>query len=365
MEILLTPKQSEKLEFYKKTFPFKILSNNIQLLIDNEKREMEKIEAEQNKIMKSLNSSSEIQNFIYSEEYYKNYHKYEDIIKYVDGLAEKYSSIMKKIKIGETVENRPIFVYQIQVPSGTKKQQMWINSLQHAREWISAPTTQFIIWKLLEGYKKDPRITKFLEGIDIHYVPVLNPDGFIHTHTSSRLWRKNRRGGYGVDLNRNWKAGWGIGSSSDRNSQVYRGTAPLSEPETQAVDQYIKKFQIKYGIDFHCYSEVLLRPWGKSRSPSDDEEKFVRIGKIIIDGIRQVNGRAYRNWRASQLGLGNGLDDEFYETHKFDAGFTQELRPSGAMGGGFHLPPAQILDTAKENFNGVLEFFDHILKSNQ
>eukprot|EP01080_Neovahlkampfia_damariscottae_P008497 gene8497-321_t len=362
IEVLLNPKQSKKLEFFKSTFPFKIVSNNIQETINKNQREMELIELEQNKKIKKLNSTKDIFNFIYSEEYYKNYHKYEDIIKYVDGLVDKFPKLIKKFILGETVEKRPIYGYRIRTKKGLKKR-FWINSLQHAREWITAPTTQYIIWQLLEGYKKDERITKYLNEIEIHYVPVLNVDGFIYTHTNSRLWRKNRRGGWGVDLNRNWKAGWGVGSSDNRNSQVYRGTHALSEPENQSVDKYIKKKEIKYGMDFHCYSEVLLRPWGKSRDPSPDEQRLMTIGKSIINAIQKVNGKVYRNWRAAQLGLGNGLDDEFYETHKFNAGFTQELRPSSSFGGGFHLPPAQILPCVKENFNGVLDFFEYIIKN--
>ena len=219
---------------------------------------MERIEFEQKEKIKNLKTKKEISNFIYSEEYYKNYHKYEDIIKYVDGLVEKYPKLIKKFELGETIEKRKIYGYRIKTKKGLKKK-FWLNSLQHAREWISAPTTQYIIWQLLNGYGKDERITKYLKEIEIHYVPVLNVDGFIYTHTNSRLWRKNRRGGYGVDLNRNWKAGFGVGSSSNIGSQVYRGTHALSEPENESVDKYIKKHSIKFGIDFHCYSEVLLR----------------------------------------------------------------------------------------------------------
>lgn len=42
-----------------------------------------------------------------------------------------------------------------------------------------------------------------------YIVPVLNPDGYVHTHTKDRMWRKNRarQDGekVGVDLNRNFR----------------------------------------------------------------------------------------------------------------------------------------------------------------
>ena len=52
-----------------------------------------------------------------------------------------------------------------------------------------------------------------LEDTEFHIAPVLNPDGYEHTHTTDRLWRKNKAknidGTVGVDLNRNWPNHWG------------------------------------------------------------------------------------------------------------------------------------------------------------
>jgi len=171
------------------------------------------------------------------------------------------------------------------------------------------------------------------------------------------MWRKNRRGGYGVDINRNWVSGFGSGSSDNRNSEVYRGPSPLSEPENQSVDRYLKQhsLEIHHGIDFHAFSEVVLRPYGRIRDPCRDEERLSRIGQNMVVEMEKVNRKLYNNWRAVQLGLGNGLDDEFYDTHKFNGGFCTELRPRSSFQGGFALPANQILPCAKENFAGVLE----------
>ncbi len=91
-------------------------------------------------------------------------------------------------------------------------------------------------------------------------MPFLNPDGFKYTERD-RMWRKNRRGGYGVDINRNWASGWGgEGSSNQRNSEVFRGERALSEPESTAVDNYFKSHRsIKGSIDFHQYGQIILR----------------------------------------------------------------------------------------------------------
>ena len=89
--------------------------------------------------------------------------------------------------------------------------------------------------------------------------PVINPDGFV----VSRGDRRGRPGGAdrcsancrrrpaerkpcaqrdGVDLNRNYGAGWGgTGASTDPASDTYRGPGPWSEPETQAVHEFSQR----------------------------------------------------------------------------------------------------------------------------
>ena len=68
------------------------------------------------------------------------------------------------------------------------------------------------------------------------------------------MWRKNTNPNpaegedpapfpnYGVDLNRNFDSKWGEiegGSSGDPADEIYPGTSAFSEPETQAVRDYV------------------------------------------------------------------------------------------------------------------------------
>ena len=61
-----------------------------------------------------------------------------------------------------------------------------------AREWISPATTLWMMTEILKRYKaEDPVIRPILKKITVHFLPVVNPDGYIHSF-SSRMWRKNR-----------------------------------------------------------------------------------------------------------------------------------------------------------------------------
>jgi carboxypeptidase A4 len=83
------------------------------------------------------------------------------------------------------------------------------------------------------------------KNIEFNIVPVLNPDGYEFTHTNNRLWRKNRRNPElgecsGTDLNRNFDFKWsGQGTSPNPCSEIYTGASPFSEPESQAIKNYL------------------------------------------------------------------------------------------------------------------------------
>ena len=57
----------------------------------------------------------------------------------------------------------------------------------HAREWISPAYCQWFVNEALNG-----KFSKYLNQVKFLVQPVLNPDGYAHTHSSSRMWRKNR-----------------------------------------------------------------------------------------------------------------------------------------------------------------------------
>jgi len=206
--------------------------------------------------------------------------------------------------------------------------------------------------------------------MNVHYVPIVNPDGYVFAWTNNRMWRKNRKLNsdrtYGVDLNRNWKSGFGgSGSSGVPGSETYRGTAAYSEPESKCVADYLaaNMNNLKAAIDFHSYSQLMLRPWGKSSQNSPDETKLRQLGQKMTDAIQAVNNVRYENIKSSQLYVASGIvGDDFYETFKLD-GYTIELRPGRFGGGGFAPPASQIIPTANENYQAVLTIMEHVFDS--
>jgi hypothetical protein len=275
--------------------------------------------------------------------------------------------------IGKSIEGRNITRFHIHSPNSetTSKPGVFLEALQHAREWISPPTALFSIQRIVSTFETDERVKRLLTKMHIHYVPIVNPDGYMFAWSGNRMWRKNRRQNsdrsFGVDLNRNWKSGFGgSGSSGQPSSETYRGTAAYSEPETKCIADYLlaNMNTLKAAIDFHSYSQLMLRPWGKQSSNSPDEEKLRNLGQKMCDAIQAVNRVRYENIKSSQLYVASGIvGDDFYETFKLD-GYTIELRPGRFGGGGFAPPPSQIMPTCSENYQAVLTIMEHVYNLN-
>jgi len=87
----------------------------------------------------------------------------------------------------------------------------------------------------------------------IALVPNLNPDG---------AWRATRLNGRGVDLNRNFAAGWRL--IGRRWDLQYSGPRPFSEPETRLARDLIARLRPQVTVWFHQQRTALVRAWGQS-----------------------------------------------------------------------------------------------------
>lgn len=167
--------------------------------------------------------------------------------------------------IGASIEGRPLLAVKIGAAADAPgRPNVLFMATHHAREWASTEMAMKLIRWIADSL---PRAV--LAQRDIWVIPVQNPDGYQFTFTDTRLWRKNRRlngdGSYGVDMNRNYPGFWGIdevGSSNLPFSEIYRGTAAASEPETQAIVAFHAAHPPVLSVSYHTYSGLVLYPWG-------------------------------------------------------------------------------------------------------
>jgi hypothetical protein len=78
------------------------------------------------------------------------------------------------------------------------------------------------------------------------------------------------------------------------------------------VINFFNQTKIDAAIDFHSYSQLLLRPWQWSSQPCPDEEGLRKLGDKMENSIRNNGRMTYRNIRGSQLYVHSGAMVDFF-----------------------------------------------------
>ena len=240
-------------------------------------------------------------------------------------LADQYPHLLKLSTIGQSVNGQDILALKLtedanRVKDGKRPAVVYI-SAQHAREWITVETNLRLLRYYLSNYNADPEITELIDTTELWFVLVANPDGYDFTFTEgNRLWRKNladnngdgeiTANADGVDLNRNFTGKWGYdneGSSDNPASQVYRGPAPNSEPETQAMDAFMASVDPVFMLNYHSAAELLLYGIGSQvATPSPDDNIMAALAGT--DASPAVSG--YDPDLSAELYITNGTTDD-------------------------------------------------------
>lgn len=282
----------------------------------------------------------------------------EDVDAHLQELADQHAHA-GYVEVGASLEGRPLAGLSLSAGDGDDRLGILVVGAQHAREWVSASAALWIADHLARGYGFDPEVTDLLDRYDVVVVPVANPDGYRFTWTTDRLWRKNRRdngdGSVGVDLNRNWDAAWGAPGAADLPvSDNWPGTAAFSEPETQALrDWLLAHPRIGLHLDLHCTGQVALHPWGSTAEPAPDADALAAATAAAAAAMTQVHGASYRSGAfhgALYPAFGVAIDWSYGGWGVNSALF--ELRDRGQYG--FLLPADQIVPTAEEAWAGLL-----------
>ena len=187
-----------------------------------------------------------------------------------------------------------------------------------------------------------------------HIIPLMNPDGYEYTRTKDRLWRKNTvnipgSSCIGVDLNRNFPEGYGIGASKNPCSEVYQGSHPFSELESITLRNYISKLSnVKAAVSIHSYGSVLIYPWGYKQEQHPSRGKLSGLAKEISKAVKDGHQEYYEPGTAREVfglwGLAGGATDDWYITQNIDYSYTFELPEHDKDGDhGFLLPASNIV----------------------
>uniref|UniRef100_A0A8C6MI74 Carboxypeptidase A1 n=1 Tax=Nothobranchius furzeri TaxID=105023 RepID=A0A8C6MI74_NOTFU len=296
---------------------------------------------------------------------YSNYHTLTEIYTFQDMLVAENPNLVSKIVIGQSSEGRPLNVLKFST-GGTNRPAVWIDTGIHSREWVTQASGIWFAKKIVKDYRRDPTVTAVLNNMDIFLEIVVNPDGYHYTHTNDRMWRKNRKllsnsRCVGIDLNRNWDAGFGgPGSSKDPCRETYSGPSANSESEVRSIVNFVSTHgNIKAFISIHSYSQLLLYPYGYTRTPIRDQNELHQLARRAITDLASPYGTRYRYGSIIYQASGGAIDWTYNQGIKYS--YTFELRDTGLYG--FILPASQIVPTASETWLGLKVIMNHALRN--
>ena len=228
----------------------------------------------------------------------EEYQNPEEVEEFLKDYNERFPQLTKLVSIGKSLEGRDIWALKISDNAEAKEVSepaLLFNSMHHAREVMGPEVGIDIVSRLLDNYGSDETITNYVDQNEIWVIPMFNVDGNNKMWNEDSWWRKNVRGGYGVDLNRNYPSGWDScnGSSGWRSSQTYRGESPASEPETVAMMKFVEEVRPVFDISYHSYSELVIYPFGCRPKKTQTKEVVEKIGKKVANLLDYVPGTAW------------------------------------------------------------------------
>uniref|UniRef100_A0A3B5AYL6 Carboxypeptidase B2 n=1 Tax=Stegastes partitus TaxID=144197 RepID=A0A3B5AYL6_9TELE len=290
-----------------------------------------------------------------SATFYERYHSLEDIYYWINRTAHDNPSTVKVILVGSSYEKRPLYALKLSFNDRPNKKAMWTDCGIHAREWISPAFCLWFVHYSLSFYKQNQDITDILDNMDVYVLPVMNPDGYKYTWTSNRMWRKNRSiskttSCIGADLNRNFDANWCTeGASHNPCTEIYCGAFPESEPESQAVADFLRRHKdtVQLYLSIHSYSQMLLFPYSCSLEEAENHSDLLEMAEEAAQKIRRYYRNIYRYGAgAKTIYLAPGGSDDWAYNLGIKYSFTFELQDRGRYG--FLLPPSHISGACNE-----------------
>ena len=202
------------------------------------------------------------------EERSRGYRTNADIGQEMADLQALYPDICKRITIGNSVQDREMWVMHISDNINTEEAEpeVKLTSTMHGDEVTGEEMCMELIYDILEGYAaRNDTMTYIVNNTELYIMPLHNPDGMaLHQRSNAN----------NVDLNRNFPER----TTNDPNTTTGRAI------ETQNVMNWTADHNFVLSYNMHGGALVVNYPWdqtpgtsklGKGYSATQDDETFI------------------------------------------------------------------------------------------
>jgi hypothetical protein len=213
--------------------------------------------------------------------------------------------------LGTSHEGRTVWALKISDNASESEPEpaVMLNAAHHGSELLPTEFVLDAIQQLLERYDDSIPIRTWVDSMEIWCVPLVNPDGrHYFMQESVAAGRKNRMDTNGdgevteregVDLNRNYPFKWGvlgeIGSRSWPDHPHYRGSAPATALEVQAMLRLAERERFVASISYHTSGTAIMPPYATRSVPAPlDDEAWAVAEQIATATPVQPNRKRYK-----------------------------------------------------------------------
>lgn len=140
------------------------------------------------------------------------HHNHEKMYKFLKELNENYPNITRLYSVGRSVQGRELYVLELTTNPGEhdrNKPEMKYIANMHGNEVVGRELLLLLLKYMCENYGKDERVTTIVQGIRVHVMPSMNPDGYEISKVGDVSGLIGRTNADNVDLNRNFPDQYG------------------------------------------------------------------------------------------------------------------------------------------------------------
>ena len=254
------------------------------------------------------------------------YHSVEETWAVLDSLHRLYPAITKLDTCGYSQRFlMPIPHLVISRNPGTREDEpsALLTGVTHPREPMGNEICLYTMRWILQNYPDSAWARRWVDSMDVHFVPIVNPEGYQYVIDSTSGWpwwgknlRDNRGNGGrihpdsdGVNINRNFDWRWDQAGSGACTSDLSRGPSPASESETQALMNLATQRKFVVGISYHSFGYLVCLPWFYDTLYTPDDATLREMASNMgnqIGGYTPywLRGASYSSvWFYGQLGM--------------------------------------------------------------
>ena len=238
---------------------------------------------------------------------------YEQMMTDLSEMAAAYPDLLTVTSCGTSLDGRDIPEAILGNPGS--EHHILIQASIHAREYINTLVAmeqiEYFLHHHADGMYADASYDQLLSSVCFHILPMSNPDGVSisqfgpdairneelrnglydilqndrdggRTSGEDSYWRRWKANARGVDLNRNFDAGWDMYEGVPYpSSDHYKGTSPASEPETQAILNAADACNAMITISYHSMGGVIYWDYGSTGEVYDKDYALMSLVSVM------------------------------------------------------------------------------------